>query len=100
MASWIANNWRPKGKSDLPALNINVRAIDLIWRRNKDKCEEELKRLLGVDDLDSSSKEYFQQRMAAAKAVLDRLSVRERAELDAEVAKIRDQGHDKEDQRE
>jgi len=72
----------------------------LIWRRSRDKCEEELKRILGVDILNPSSQDYFQQRMPAAKAVLDHLSVQERAELDAEVARIKDAGHDKEAQRE
>jgi len=100
LAGWIANNWRPTGKANLPALNLNVRAIDLNWRRSRDKCEEELKRILGVDILNPSSQDYFQQRMPAAKAVLDRLSVQERAELDAEVARIKDAGHDKEAQRE
>jgi len=99
LAGWIANNWRPTGKADLPALNLNVRAIDLIWQRSRNKCEEELKRILGVDILNPSSQDYFQC-MPAAKAVLDRLSVQERAELDAEVARIKDAGHDKEAQRE
>jgi len=98
--SWIANNWCPTGRAELPALNFNVCAIDLVWRRSKEKCEYELKKILGVDLLDSCSKEYFQQRMPVAKAVLDSLSVRERAELDAEVTRIKEEGHDQEAQRE
>jgi hypothetical protein len=55
--------------------------------------------LLGVDELDTASKEYFQKHRAAAKIVLDRLTVAEREELDAEIARIRNTGYDKETQR-
>jgi hypothetical protein len=79
---------------------LNVRAIDLIWRKSKEKCEEELKKILGVEILEPSYQDYFRQRMPAEKAVLESLAVRERAELDAEVARIKEAGHDKEAQRE
>ena len=75
---------------------MNVRAIDIIWRKRKEECEEELKEILGTEELDPTSPEYFQQRLAAAKVVLDRLSVSEREELNAEMARIKEQGHDKE----
>jgi len=80
-------------------VKINVRAIDVIWRKRKDECEEELKGILGVEDLDPASPEYFQQRLAAAKIVLDGLSAVDREEVDAEIAKIKEQGHEKEVQR-
>jgi len=79
---------------------MNVRAIDVVWRSRKDECEEVLKEMLDVDDLDQSGREYFEKHKAAAKVVLDGLSAAEKEELDAEVFKIREKGHDTETQRE
>ncbi|SRR6266540_2985782 len=80
LAAWIANNWRP----DVLAPNVK----DLVWRRKKEEFEEVLKIVLDVKGLDASSPGYFQQHMAAAKVILDGLSVQEREELDAVVAQI------------
>ena len=77
-------------------MKINVRAIDVVWRQRKEECEVELKGIIGVEELDPASPEYFQQRLAAAKVVLDRLSVLEREEVDVEIARIKESGHDKE----
>lgn len=97
LVNWMSNNWRKAGTVSQP-LRIHTKAIDIIWRKRKDECEEEMKRILGVDELDRGSPEYFGNRLVAAKVILDGLSVAERFELDAEVAKIKETGHDKETQ--
>jgi uncharacterized membrane-anchored protein len=76
-------------------LKINVCAIDVVWRSRKDECEEVLKEMLGVEELDRTGLEYFKKHKAAAKVVLDGLSVAEKEKLDAEVQKIKEKGHDK-----
>jgi len=81
-------------------LNMNVHAIDVVWRSRKDQCEEVLKEMLGVEELDRRGRDYFEKHKAAAKVVLDGLSVAEKEQLDAEVFKIKEKGHDKETQRE
>lgn len=96
LAGWIANNWRRTVTSNVIGLNIKVRPIDVVWRTRKEECEVELMKILNVKELDTSSPEYFQQRMAAAKVVLDGLSVRDREKLEAEVVKIREKGHEPE----
>jgi len=96
LASWIANNWRRTVTSNVIGLNIKVRPIDVVWRTRKEECEVELKKILNVEELDTSAPEYFQQRMAAAKLVLDGLSVRDREKLEADVVKIREKGHEPE----
>jgi hypothetical protein len=96
LASWIANNWRRTVTSNVIGLNIKVRPIDVVWRMRKEECEVELKKILNVEELDTSAPEYFQQRMAAAKLVLDGLSVRDREKLEADVVKIREKGHEPE----
>ena len=79
---------------------MNVRAIDVVWRSRKDECEEVLKEMLGVEELDRTGRDYFEKHKAAAKVVLDGLSAAEKEELDAEMRKIKEKGHDKETQRE
>ena len=58
-----------------------------------DEVEEELKMLLDVVELDSRDPRYFQQRNAAAKLVLNKMSVQERAELDLALELRRTEGH-------
>jgi hypothetical protein len=79
-------------------LNILVRPIDVVWRTRKEECEEELKKILGIEELDRTSREYFERHRSAAKVVLDGLSIEERERLDAEVAAMKEKGHDKETQ--
>lgn len=44
--------------------------------------EEELKQLLGVEELDNKDPQYFQQRNAAAKLAIAQMSEIEKAEFD------------------
>ena len=93
LVNWIANNWRTKRGDSKITLNIHQRPIELVWRNRKQECEEELKEILQVDELDANAPEYFQQRLAATKIVMDRLTIPEREALDAEVRKIKETGH-------
>jgi len=63
----VRNNWRPNVNVIQSNLNMRVRAIDLVWETRRDAVEEELKTLLGVEQLDNKDPRCFQQRNAAAK---------------------------------
>lgn len=76
-------------------VNMNIRLIDLVWRKKHVECEAELKEILGVDELDRSSAAYFRQRLAAAKRVTDCLGTQEKEELEAELKEMKQQGYDK-----
>lgn len=78
----MRNNWRPNASATHSHPIIKMRAIDFVWETRRDAVEEELKTLLEVDELDCKDPRYFQQRNAAAKSVLEKMSVEERAELD------------------
>ena len=65
----------------------------------KEAVEEELKILLDVEELDHSDPRYFQQRNAAAKLALDKLSVAERALLEAALERRRAEGNPEKVQR-
>jgi hypothetical protein len=76
-----------------------MRAIDLVWETRRDAVEEELKTLLGVEELDSKDPRYFQQRYAAAKLALENMSVKERDEIQFDLEKRRAEGHPEQVQR-
>lgn len=59
----------------------------------KDAVEAELLDILQVDQLDPNHPGIFQQRNAAAKRVIDKMSERERAKLNSIVELRRSQGH-------
>jgi hypothetical protein len=72
---------------------MKVRAIDYVWDTRRDAVEEELKTLLGVEELDFRDPRCFQQRNAAAKLALEKMSVEERAELELDLETRRTEGN-------
>ncbi len=72
---------------------MKVRAIDLVWETRRDTVEEELKMLLGVEELDNKDPRCFQQRNAVAKLALEKMSVEDRAEIDLAVQTRRAEGN-------
>jgi hypothetical protein len=72
---------------------MKIRAIDYVWETHRDEVEEELKTLLGVEELDQKDPRYFQQRNAAAKLALQKMSVEDRAVLELDLEKRRAEGN-------
>jgi hypothetical protein len=72
---------------------MKIRAIDYMWETHRDEVEEELKVLLGVEELDHKDPRYFQQRNAAAKLAMQKLSVEDRAVIESGLAKRRAEGN-------
>jgi hypothetical protein len=72
---------------------MKMRAIEFVWETQRDVVEEELRTLLGVEELDNRDPRYFQQRNAAARLALENMSVEERAELDIALEIRRKQGN-------
>lgn len=100
LAAWLANNWRPTVKQ---AANVKTRirftAGDLIWHEKRELVETELKTMLGLDTIDFSLPEIFQNRTTAIKRVLDNMSVGERELVDVMVEKYKREGMPAEIQR-
>jgi hypothetical protein len=78
---------------------MKMRAIDFVWETRRDAVEEELKTLLGVEELDHRDPRYFQQRNAAAKLALENMSVQEKDEVLLALEKRRAEGNPEEVQR-
>ena len=89
----MRNNWRPTANESQSNPTMKIRAIDFVWETQRDAVEEELRTLLGVDELDRGDPRYFQQRNAAAKLALEKMSVDERAELECALEARRVQGN-------
>jgi len=89
----VRNNWRPNANVTQLNPNMKIRMIDLVWETRTDAVEEELKTLLGVNELDRKDRRYFQQRNAAAKLALEKMSVEEKAQLQFDLEARRMEGH-------
>lgn len=99
LAAWVRNNWRPNTNATQNNPTIKIRAINYVWDTRRDAVEEELKTLLGVEELDQRDPRYFQQRNAAAKLALEKMSVEEKAELELGLERRRTEGNSENVQR-
>ncbi len=66
--------------------------MNVIWETQKEAAEEELREILGVEELDNTDLGYFQQRNAAAKRVLRKMSEQDRAQFKFTVEKRKSKG--------
>ena len=57
----------------------------MVWELHRAAVDEQLKLILGVEELDPKDERCFQQRTAAAKRVLERMTELQRAEIEAVV---------------
>jgi len=80
-------------------LAMKMRTIDFVWETRREAVEDELKTLLGVEELDRRDPRYFQQRNSAAKLALLKMTVEERAKLDADLETQRAEGNPEQIQR-
>jgi hypothetical protein len=93
LLAWIRNNWRPSSGTEEAYSNLKVNPINVIWEIEKEAVEEELKEILGVEVLDKRDPGYFQQRNAAAKRLLGKMTERDRAQFEATLQDRRSKGH-------
>jgi hypothetical protein len=89
----VRNNWRPNDNPGQSNPAMKIRAIDYMWETHRDEVEEELKTLLGVEELNQKDPRYFQQRNAAAKMAMQKMSVEDRAVLELDLEKRRAEGN-------
>ena len=71
---------------------IQCTAIDVIWREHRKEVEEEIKVMLNIEQVDFSIKEVFQQRTAAAKKVLMKMSPVEKEDILQKVENYKNNG--------
>ena len=64
-----------------------------MWETRKEAVEDELKLLLRVEELDRRDPQYFQQRNAAAKLAMGKMSLEDKAEVESGLEIQRAKGH-------
>ena len=89
----MRNNWRPNTNATQSNPTFQVRAIDYVWDTRREAVEEELKTLLGVEELDQRDPQYFQQRNAAARLALEKMSVEEKTEFESGLERRKMEGN-------
>lgn len=89
----MRNNWRPSATAAESIPTMKFRAIDYVWETHRNEVEDELKTLLGVEELDRKDPRYFQQRNAAAKLAMQKMSVEDRAVMELGLEKRRAEGN-------
>ena len=93
LAAWVHNNWRPFSTTCESNIHLKINHLNVIWETQKEAVEDELKIIVGVDELDNRDPRYFQQRNAAAKRVLRNMSEWEQEEFDNEIEARKARGH-------
>jgi hypothetical protein len=71
-----------------------------VWERERPAVEDELKEILGVDELRPGDPEYFQKRTTAVKRVYDKMTEQERMVIQNIVEERKAQGNPPNIQRE
>jgi hypothetical protein len=61
--------------------------IDEVCKTHKTAVEEEVKKILGIQDPEMSAQAYFEKRTAAAKNVYENMNEVEKKKVDDEVAR-------------
>jgi len=72
---------------------MKVNPINVVWQTQKESVEDELRNILKVDQLDPKDPGYFQQRNAAAKRVIQKMTEQERTEPATIVEERRSKGN-------
>ena len=84
---WIRNNWRPTSSTNVEkdTGTYRVTTLDVIWHTFQEKVYEELKDILDVSEVDTSTKGFFIHRTAAAKRVYEKMTKKDQEWVQAEV---------------
>jgi hypothetical protein len=74
---------------------VRFTAADYIYNTKRDLVDEEVREILGwgqSDAIDYARQECFQKRTTAIKKVLEKMTVRDREDVDAEVENLKRNG--------
>lgn len=93
----MANNWRPTVSQEAKTKaksQIRFTVNDLIYNKHKDLVKKEVGEMLGIDPntVDFGRTTGFQNRTAAIKRILDRMTIGEKEGLAAEVENLKKNG--------
>ena len=84
---WVTNNWRSHRTVAASKTSRRYTKLDEVSKTHKAAVQEEVMKILGVDQVDTSSQAYFEKRTTAAKRVYDRMDASEKKLVDEAVEK-------------
>ena len=90
--SWVRNNWRVKKKQPQLTHENKYRLTDILWwTRPQDVCAE-IALIMNLPTVTTNTPGWFQQRLAATKNLLNKMTEEERRKLEDEAEKYRMDG--------
>jgi hypothetical protein len=87
-------------EGDVTLKSIKVNIHDVLWQTNRQAVEQEMKEMLDVTIVNLADRRCFAARTAASRRVLEKMTERERAQIDADVESRKAQGNPPNVQRE
>jgi hypothetical protein len=99
LTAWVYNNWRLCKAAKKGYGRGTVRVNDIVRKTKREAIHEELKKILGREDIDPASQEYFEQHNRAVSQVMKKLSEADYAELEATAKEWNEKGSPPEEQR-
>lgn len=90
---WMQNNWRSPQKSKAKSVNFKVKRNEVIWNERQDEVLAEIASLLDLESADTHTPGWFEKRMKAIRNIQDRMTGKEKLELEAEVARLSKEGY-------
>jgi hypothetical protein len=83
----VANNWRSHKTVAASKSSRRYTKIDEVSKAYKAAVQQEVMKILGVNQVDMSSQAYFEKHTTAAKHVYDRMDASEKKKVDEAVEK-------------
>ncbi|KAF8958980.1 hypothetical protein BDZ97DRAFT_1923291 [Flammula alnicola] len=99
LSKWVANNWRTARGVATRSNHFHPKKSEVMWYLHPEEVMKEVASLLGVEEATTTTTGWFQERLPAIANILARMSPTEKAEFEAEVAKMAKEGYPEETKR-
>lgn len=93
---WMQNNWQSAQKSKRKLPTFSVKWSEVIWDQRQDEVWSEIEKLLSVTFADAHTPGWFMKHMMALENVYRQMSRQEKEQVDADIARIAEEGFSKE----
>ena len=97
MVYWIRNTWRIEKATSAPVKQY--RLTDVLWWTEQKKVMEEVAVLMDLEYADTNTPGWFPLRTAAAKTIIDNMTVSEKTKLEKRAHEFAEKGFPPELQR-
>ncbi|KAF8950433.1 hypothetical protein BDZ97DRAFT_1771259 [Flammula alnicola] len=99
LSKWVTNNWRPARGVARKSNHFHPKKSEVMWYLHPEEVMEEIASVLGVEEATTLTAGWFQARLPAIANILARMTPKEKADFDVEVAKMAKEGYPEETKR-